>query len=110
MSVTLTENLILNKLEEIIDDLQAKDVRRWFALEDMKIGDKIRPRLDEAIRIHDKLLLILSKYSINSTWVEKEVETALNKESKSNQTVLVPVRLDEAVMETDQAFQEQQST
>ena len=48
MLVTLTENLILNKLEEIIDDLQAKDVRCWFAPEDMKIGDKIRPRLDTA--------------------------------------------------------------
>lgn len=85
-------------------DLQQKGVRCWFAPEDMKIGDKIRPRIDESIRIHDKLLLILSKQSINSTWVEKEVETAFEEERKRNQTVLFPVWLDEAVMETDQAW------
>ncbi|MBI1881937.1 MAG: toll/interleukin-1 receptor domain-containing protein [Chloroflexi bacterium] len=85
-------------------DLQQRGVRCWFAPEDMKIGDKIRPRIDESIRIHDKLLLILSERSINSTWVEKEVETAFEEERKRNQTVLFPVRLDKAVMETDQAW------
>jgi hypothetical protein len=66
--------------ERLHADLQDSAVRCWFAPEDMKIGDKIRPRIDDAIRIHDKLLLILSKNSINSSWVEKEVETAFEKE------------------------------
>ena len=51
-------------------DLQAKGVRCWFAPEDMKIGDEIRVRIDESIRLHDKLLIILSENSVNSTWVE----------------------------------------
>ncbi len=46
--------------ERLYADLQSKGVRCWFAPEDMKIGDKIRPRIDESIRIHDKLLLVLS--------------------------------------------------
>jgi hypothetical protein len=70
----------------------------------MKIGDKIRPTIDQSIRIHDKLLLILSEHSINSTWVEKKVETAFEEECKRNQTILFPVRLDNAVMETDKAW------
>jgi hypothetical protein len=57
-------------------DLQENKVRCWFAPEDMKIGDKIRVRIDESIRIHDKLLLVLSEHSVASQWVEKEVETA----------------------------------
>ena len=61
-------------------DLQSNNVRCWFAPEDMRIGDKIRSRIDEAIRLHDKLLLVLSEYSVESTWVEKEVETAFEKE------------------------------
>jgi hypothetical protein len=85
-------------------DLQQKGVRCWFAPEDMKIGDKIRPAIDQSIRIHDKLLIILSEHSINSAWVEKEVETAFEEENERKQTVLFPVRLDEAVMETDQAW------
>jgi hypothetical protein len=36
-------------------DLQQKGVRCWFAPEDMKIGAKIRPTIDQAIRLRDKL-------------------------------------------------------
>jgi hypothetical protein len=78
-------------------------VRCWFAPEDLKIGDKFRTRIDEAIRIHDKLLLVLSEHSVNSKWVEKEVETAFDKETLDH-TVLFPLRLDDAVMKTDRAW------
>jgi len=63
-------------VERLHADLQANGIRCWFALEDLKIGDKIRSRIDDAIRMHDKLLLILSSNSILSDWVETEVESA----------------------------------
>jgi hypothetical protein len=86
-------------------DLQAQNVRCWFASEDLKIGDKFRTRIDEAIRVHDKLLLVLSENSVNSAWVEKEVETAFEKEKRQRgKPVLFPIRLDDAVMQTDQAW------
>ena len=70
-------------------------VRCWYAPEDMKIGDKIRARIDDSIRMYDKLLIILSRYSIASDWAEKEVETAFEKERQQNKTVLFPIRLDD---------------
>jgi hypothetical protein len=85
-------------------DLQQQGVRCWFAPEDLKIGDKFRMRIDESILIHDKLMVILSENSIRSTWVEEEVEAAIEKERKQNKLVLFPIRLDDAVMETDQAW------
>jgi len=85
-------------------DLQSEGVRCWFAPEDMKIGDKIRPTLDESIRRHDKLLLVLSKYSVASQWVEQEVETALARERKEGRTMLFPIRLDNAVMEIESGW------
>jgi hypothetical protein len=66
----------------------------------MKIGDKIRSRIDEAIHLQDKLLLLLSKYAIASTWVEDEVEAALEKEQWQQREVLFPIRLDENMMQT----------
>jgi hypothetical protein len=66
----------------------------------MKIGDKIRLRIDESIRIHDKLLLVLSENSVASQWVEHEVEHALDLEKERGEPVLFPVRLDDAVMES----------
>jgi hypothetical protein len=82
-------------------DLQSKGVRCWFAPEDLKIGAKIRPTIDETIRLHDKLLLVLSEHSVRSQWVEQEVETALARERKQNETMLFPIRLDNAVMEME---------
>ena len=90
--------------ERLHADLQNKGVRCWFAPEDLRIGARTRPAIDEAIRIRDKLLLILSKRSIESNWVEKEVETAFEEESRRKETVLFPIRLDNTVMETDEAW------
>jgi uncharacterized protein YjbI with pentapeptide repeats len=81
------------------EGLQANNVRCWLASEDMKIGDKIRPTIDESIQIHDKLLLILSEHSVQSDWVEHEVEHALDRERIEKKNILFPVRLDQAVMD-----------
>jgi hypothetical protein len=81
-------------------DLQAKGVRCWFDRKDLKIGDKIRHRITEAILIHDKLMLVLTEQSIASDWVEGEVEAALERERREKRTVLFPIQLDDAVMES----------
>jgi TIR domain/Pentapeptide repeats (8 copies) len=90
--------------ERLHADLQSKNVRCWFDREDMKIGDRIRPRIDEAIRAHDKLLLVLTENSMKSPWVEKEVETAFEKERKQGRTMLFPIRLDDEVIEAEEAW------
>ena len=79
-------------------DLQDKGVRCWFAPEDVKIGHEFRSRLDESIQVYDRLLLILSESSVKSRWVQKEVETAFEKEVQENRMVMFPIRIDEAVM------------
>jgi TIR domain/Pentapeptide repeats (8 copies) len=80
------------------NDLQQEGVRCWFAPEDMDVGDKIKHRIDESIRLYDKLLLILSEHSIASFWVAYEVEKALHKEPYGVPNVLYPVRLDRAIL------------
>ena len=91
-------------VQRLYTDLQANDVRCWFAPEDLKIGEEIRVGIDESIRIHDKLLLVLSKHSIESEWVKKEVETAFEQERKLKRTVLFPIRLDDEVMKIDSGW------
>lgn len=87
--------------ERLRTDLQAKGVRVWFAPHDLPIGARIRPTIDESIRVHEKLLLVLSEASVASQWVEQEVETALARErEQEGRTVLFPIRIDGAVMES----------
>ena len=85
-------------------DLQDKHVRCWIAPEDLKIGAKILDTLDEAIRLRDKLLLVLSETSIASEWVEDEVTKAFAEERRRGVTVLLPIRLDDAVFTANEAW------
>ena len=90
--------------ERLHADLQNKGVRCWFAPHDLRIGDKILDTIDAAVRLRDKVLLILSEHSIKSDWVEDEVTAGFEEERKRGQIVLFPVRLDEQVTKTNEAW------
>jgi uncharacterized protein YjbI with pentapeptide repeats len=91
--------------KKILNDLQDQDVRCWFVPKDLNFSDKIKSRIDEATRLHNKLLIILSENSIESDWMENEVEIALEKETKPPKIpVLFPIRIDDAVIKTDKAW------
>ena len=70
----------------------------------MPIGAKILDAIDEAIRLRDKVLLILSKGSVASDWVEGEVTRALDEERARKQIVLFPIRIDEAAIQTSKPW------
>jgi hypothetical protein len=90
--------------DRIYADLQNKGVRCWFAPHDLRIGEKILDAIDTSIRMRDKLLLILSEHSINSDWVETEVNTAFEEERRNKKIVLFPLRLDDAVIDTKEPW------
>ena len=74
-------------------DLQNNGVRCWFAPKDIKGGRKLHEQIGEAIRLHEKLLLILSEHSMNSEWVKTEIAKARQREVKEKHQVLFPVAL-----------------
>jgi len=88
----------------LYNDLQGKKIRAWFAPEELKIGDRFRARIDESIRIHDKLVIILSANSVDSNWVETEVESALEREQKEGKDVLFPIAIDEEGFTSNQPW------
>ncbi len=90
--------------EQLYTDLQTSSVHCWFAPENMKIGDKIRDRTDRGIQHYDKFLLVLSEHAVASDWVEKEVETAFEEERLQHKLILFPIRLDNEVTSTQQAW------
>jgi len=84
-------------------DLQNNGMSCWFAPHDMKIGERM-DAIDSAIPLRNKVLLILSEDSIRSDWVEDEVLKAFEEERKRGQTVLFPLRIDDAVMDTNEGW------
>ncbi len=79
--------------ERLHADLQAKGVRCWFAPHDIQGGRKVHEQIDEAIRLYDKLLLVLSEHSMNSEWVKTEIAHARQKELNERRQVLFPISL-----------------
>lgn len=75
-------------------DLQREGVRCWFAPHDVRAGEKLHEQIDHAIRMHERLLLILSPKSINSEWVKTEIAKARKREIKEGNRVLFPIRLE----------------
>ena len=73
--------------------MQQEHLRVWYAPEDIKGGKKLEEQIDQAIRNHDKLLLVLSKESMESEWVITEIRKARDKESKGKRRRLFPIRL-----------------
>jgi len=79
--------------DRLYADLQAKGVRCWYAPHDIQGGKKIHEQIDQAIRIHDKLLLVLSEHSMDSEWVKTEIYKARQREVEEKQRKLFPISL-----------------
>ncbi len=91
--------------EKLHADLTQQGASCWFAPHDLKMGDKMRDKIYEAIQRQDKLLIVLSEHTIGSTWVEEEVDAALDREHQQKGTFLLfPIRLDDQVLQTSKAW------
>ncbi|MEM7132063.1 MAG: toll/interleukin-1 receptor domain-containing protein [Chloroflexota bacterium] len=92
----------LSFAERLHADLTKEGVNCWFAPQDLQIGDKLLSAIHKAIMGYDKLLVILSEHSIDSHWVEREVDLALDRERGRREYILFPIRLDDTVMSSDE--------
>jgi hypothetical protein len=79
--------------ERLHSRMRDEGLRVWFAPEDIKGGEKIHEQIDEAIRVYDKLLLVLTPASLGSEWVRTEIRKARKAEIKEKRRKLFPIRL-----------------
>lgn len=74
--------------------LTAKGIRFWRDVHDAKAG-RLETQIDLAIRQNPTVLLILSKNSLSSDWVEHEVRHARKLEKELGRDALCPITLDD---------------
>ncbi len=82
-------------VERLEAGLDKKRIRYWRDVHDMKAG-RMEKQIEKAIRVNPLVLLVLSKSSVESDWVEWEVSKARELERKEKRDVLCPIALDEA--------------
>ena len=98
--------------DKLYYSLQESSVRCWYAPVDLRVGNIIDSEIFDAIRSCDKLIIICSKNSLKSPWVEREIKTALRKEelmkrdSDEQLNILIPVLLDKTVFDWESLYRE----
>ena len=92
ISYSHTDGDFVDRMEK---SLNQKGIRFWRDIHDMKSG-RIEKQIDRAIRQNPTVLLILSKDSIQSDWVEHEVRLARKLEKVTERDVLCPITLDDS--------------
>jgi TIR domain len=60
------------------------------------VAGTLQDQIWRAIQIHHVVLIVLSKDSVRSDWVENELEMARDKENEQNRPVLCPIALDDS--------------
>ncbi len=92
ISYSHADTAFVNKLEK---GLSEKGIRFWRDIHDLVSG-KIESQIDRAIRQNPTVLLVLSRNSLNSDWVQHEVRTARSLEKELGRDTLCPIALDDS--------------
>ena len=81
-------------VDQLRDRLMSEGISVWLDRHDMVAGT-IQHQVWRAIQGNRVVLIVLSKHSVESDWVESELEMARNKEKDQRRDVLCPIALDE---------------
>ena len=73
--------------------MRQEHLRVWYSPHDIQGGKTLIDQIDSAIRLHNKLLIVLTEHSMRSDWVATEIRKARQREEKEGKRVLFPIRL-----------------
>jgi len=88
------------KDKEFVDKLSlallSKNIPVWRDIWQIDVGEYIDNSIKEAIQKSYYICLVISKNSLNSEWVQKEIEIALSRQSKENiENFIIPIIIDD---------------
>jgi hypothetical protein len=87
-------------VNKLIGDLRTCGLSCWIAWEALQTGSYIAPEIEDAIWTQDKVIIVVSQYSLESQWVAREVEAAFERERKEKKSIIIPIRMDDALDDT----------
>ena len=81
--------------QQLASDLKAQGLRVWYDQWELKVGDSLIAKISAGIRAQDYLLVVLSRSSVSSEWVHKELSAALMRELREKRVVVLPVLIED---------------
>lgn len=80
-------------VEHLYQQLEETGVRVWYAPHDLEPGEHLDKQLANAIRVNDRVILVLSRFSMRSKWVLQEILAARRREREEQRKILFPISL-----------------
>ncbi len=84
--------------DRLRSDLLSNGVSCWHYRYDMRGGQFWRVQINEAIKVHNKLVLICSEASLQRRNVVDEIIAAMERERETGSQKLFPIRLDDFIL------------
>lgn len=81
-------------VRELAKALDAAGVRVWLDEAEIRIGDSLTKRIGDAIGEMEYFAVVLSRHSVKSEWVQRELQVAMQRELKQRKVVVLPVLLE----------------
>jgi len=98
LSHTSEDKPFVRKLKTSLEEHGVKNV--WLDEAEIQIGDSLIKKINEGLRMTKYIGVILSPRSIKSSWVEKELDIAMNKEIGTGEVVVLPLVMEECELPT----------
>jgi hypothetical protein len=73
--------------------LRERGIRTWFSHEEILPGSKLSESIFSAIDSFDRLIVVLSKNSMSSQWVNSELHRAYHRQRKEGHNILFPISI-----------------
>ena len=81
-------------VRELAERLTLDDVQVWLDEAELNIGDSLIEKISGAINDMDYVAVIISRNSIESSWVQKEISLAMSKEIAGRRVTVLPILVD----------------
>lgn len=78
----------------LAEHLMNYGIKVWLDEAEINIGDSLTEKIGRAIESTDYVGVVLSHNSINSEWVQRELQIALQKEIKRKKIVVLPILIE----------------
>lgn len=82
----------------LAEDLKRRRTPIWIDDAEVKVGDSIVRKIEEGISGAQYLIVLLSKNSVESDWVRRELEIAVNDEMEIGSVKVLPCLIEECAL------------
>lgn len=80
--------------DKLYNELRDRDFAVWIDRVEIRPGDSLSYKIRQGITTSDALLVLVTRNSIKSTWVQREVRLAISREKKSGGPRVIPLVLE----------------